>query len=213
MIECTLSKHSQLIDQFVMNMKQLKSNPRIIQCISKLLCKEDDYKFLIKKYEEDIDIIHALKQQRSLGTSLLHHGKIEKGCSYAQETYNLYQISPINIQNWTTQLVNQLLNLSIKIWKTRNSINNQENKDIPANIIQRINSQIIHLYSKHQNKVDKSEEYLFKHSIKDLLNSPIKIRNKWLHSLQQSISIHQSNKKQDHLSQSKITCYFHYILS
>ena len=90
MISCTIQNHPHLLENFFHNLKKLKTNPRIIHCISRLIRNTDDYSSLLEKYADDKDITHALKQQRSIETSLLHHGKIEKGWKYAQETYNLY---------------------------------------------------------------------------------------------------------------------------
>ena len=213
MVPCILKNHNQLIKDFEKNLAKIKTNPKITHCMVKLLTNEEDYKSLLTKYGGDKDITHAINQQISIGATLLHHGKMAKVWAYAQKTYNKYQITPTNIHNWTTQIVNQLLNLSIQIWKTRNLLNNQENKEIPSSKIQRINTTIMQLYSKYQNKVKKSEEYLFKYTIRELITAPIRIKNKWLHALQHSILLYQPHDKKHQSNQTKITHYFRYTLS
>ena len=64
--------------------------------------------------------------------------------------------------NWEATFINHFLNISIKIWKTRNKINNMQIHNNQPLATNRINSQIKYLYYKYQNKILGLDNYLYK---------------------------------------------------
>ena len=100
-----------------------------------------------------------------------------------QQKYEIYHISPVNCQNWETNLINKLMNLSIQIWKTCNEYNNQNSNQCKSYNYQRRNSTITYLYYKHKSNIQELDSHLFKNQLQEILKFSLSYKIKWIKSI------------------------------